>query len=149
MVHSVIPPTLPNEYREALFKFYEMKTNVNVKGTLHSPKVEDDCWMNTNSVNIYTGKIKLANIPSGNNWKWVQARGRKKVPMWNENMMIDIFKASPRLLSRDSLIPLPFLKIWIIHVQFDGKCNSIVWCEKGLDPTANELEFIDSLLFSQ
>ena len=150
MVRSIIPSDLPNEYREALFKFYELNNNnVNVKGTSHPPKVDNDCWMNSNFCKIYSGKVKLANIPSGENWKWVQAKGRKTIPILNENMIVDIFKANPRLLSRDSPIPLPFLKIWIIHIKFGGNCNSIVWCEKGLDPTVHELEFIDSLLFSQ
>ena len=137
MVRCILPSDLPREYLDALHKFLDMKNALDIEGK-HSPKVEDDCWMKTGTVSIYTCRIKPAYVPSGNNWKWAQSKGRKTVPMENENMTIDIFKILPRRKDKESSFPVPSLKLWIFHLRFENKCNSVIWCEKGLDPEPNE-----------
>ena len=148
MVHSMIPSGLPREYLDAFYKFLDIKDTLNIKGVYHSPKVQDYCWMKTNTVTVYTGKIKPTNIPSGKDWKWAQSKGRKTVPMWHENMIVDLFKVLPRKVNTKQYSPIPLLKmkIWIIHIKFEGNCNSIIWCEKGLDPTSKEVDLVSSIL---
>ena len=146
MVHSIIPPHLPREYLDALHKFLDYKSKLNVKSNAFSPSIDDDCFMSSGFTDIYSGKVKLSQIPSGNGWKWSQSKGRKKIPIPSENMIVDVFKITPRKLKDEKIGLVPSLKMWILHIQFDATCNSILWCEKGLDPTKNELDFIASLL---
>lgn len=149
MVPTIIPSDLPREYLDAFYHFLDIKNTLNIKGTFHSPKVEDDCWLKTGTVNFYTGKIIPSHIPAGNDWKWAQSKGRKTVSLWREDITVDIFKVFPRKLTNIQCSPIPLLKmkLWIVHVKFDFmKCNTIIWCEKGLDPTPKEFDLVSSIL---
>ena len=137
---------LPKEYVDTLFQFIEVKDTIRLNTFKSLPFIDDESWMKSGSVHMYEGKRKLSEIPAGNGWKWRQSRGRKTVPLVEDDMKLTILKILPSKKPSKDLVFLPNLKLWVIYVYYVTNWKTVIYCDKGLDPTIEEVDFILSIL---
>ena len=143
---SFVSSNLPKEYVDTLFKFLEVKDKIKLNTSNSLTFIEDECWMKSEAIFTYEGKRKLYEIPAGGGWKWRQSRGKKTVSLEKDDMKLEIVKILPSKNSSKDFVLLPNLKLWVIHAQYCMNWKTVIYCEKGLDPTSEEVDFILSIL---
>ena len=121
---------LPPEFSKALNFLMTMLQSQTI---LHSGKVTKDI-LNQGSCQILRYDFTSRSIPSGNGWRWNQAKSRRKV----ETQMGDVtfFKLAPRRIATTSnSFTTPNLKLWKFCVHPKNKTEHpfyVLWCERGM-----------------
>jgi hypothetical protein len=88
------------------------------------------------SIEIYQHKLAARRIPSGNDWRWNQAKGKKEAFLRQHNVHVILTKLIPRG-RLPSCTDIPRYKLWhFAVVPSDGETPpyTVLWSEKGAVP---------------
>ena len=122
--------SLPPEFSNALKKLTSTFKDATTQQTKLSPSI----WQNSESNASLNRVPKIREIPSGNGWRWNQAKKRYVVQY--DQITIELTKLVPRKAVRSHLTSLPKLKLWQGIITNNNEPDSAVyWCEKGADLT--------------
>ena len=96
----------------------------------------NNLWRKSNQLVSLKKVPKIREIPSGEGWRWNQAKRRYTIK--NDNgSSIQIIKLVPRRSVRSTLKDLPKLKLWQARTVNKKSNITIFWCEKGADSNIN------------
>ena len=90
-------------------------------------------WKNTDSLVAVKKIPKIREIPSGDGWRWNQAKRKYNTTFDKISTDVEIMKLVPRKSVRSSISRLPKLKLWQIKSVNRKTPFAAYWCEKGSD----------------
>lgn len=135
---------LPPEFEKAYKVACKQLDNPNAKLSI---KLPSSIWTTSGGCVCIKKKPKIREIPSGDGWRWNQAKRRYNVTHDKSGSSLELLKLVPRKTVRSHLKTLPTLKLWQVTVT--GKRNlAIFWCEKGSDSIESVDDDIDLADFS-
>jgi len=120
----------PPEFEQAL-KVIEKR----IERLLAQPEshLTHSVYMKTDSLVAVKALPKIREIPSGEGWRWNQAKRRYVVTFDKISTEVEIMKLVPRKSVRSTLDRLPKLKLWQIKSVNRKSSFAAYWCEKGSD----------------
>jgi len=90
-------------------------------------------WMITDSLIAVKKVPKIREIPSGDGWRWNQAKRKYNATFDKISTEVEIMKLVPRKSVRSTIDRLPKLKLWQITSTNRRLPFAVYWCEKGSD----------------
>ena len=99
-------------------------------------------WKNTDSLVAVKKIPKIREIPSGDGWRWNQAKRKYNTTFDKISTDVEIMKLVPRKSVRSTICRLPKLKLWQITSTNIRSPFAVYWCEKGSD-SDNEFQDMD------
>ena len=83
------------------------------------------------SVQLFAHNLTARRIPSGSEWRWNQAKGKKEVYLRDHDATVTLTKLIPRRRQSTST-DVPRYKLWHFAVRSQrGDAFTVLWCEKG------------------
>jgi hypothetical protein len=86
------------------------------------------------SVEVYSNNITARRIPSGLEWRWNQAKGKKEIFLRDHSANAVLTKLIPRRRHLNAT-EVPRYKLWHFAVYpKNEEPFTVLWCEKGSPP---------------
>lgn len=126
--HVNLPPEFNKALEVAIQKFDELLIK-----RVSSQELTNQLWTTTGFSAFTRKQYKIREIPSGDGWRWNQAKHRYTISDTKYGAPLSIIKLVPRKAAKSSLDSLPKLKLWLISMTYKKYSMSIFWCEKGAD----------------
>lgn len=135
---------LSPEYQNAVNMLDRVISNTNIR----SGDVIPEEIKNEGTIVFLKNDFKSRNIPAGEDWRWNQAKSRRRVVLPQSANLVEFYKLMPRPLYNQtcsSNFPKRCFKIWRFDVyNLSGSQIRFraLWCEKGIknDATTMSLE---------
>ena len=124
-----LPPEFEKASKIASKRIEYVKNNRN----LIASSLTNQIWIQTGNMAQIKYKPKIREIPSGEGWRWNQAKRRYIVTFDKTGTTMELTKLVPRKAARSTLSSLPKLKIWQASVIDKRFPLTVFWCEKGED----------------
>ena len=129
-------PGLAPEFEKAL-KMATKRIEPLITSSFKAQKMCSDLWMKSGTVIIIHKKPKIRDIPSGEGWRWNQAKRKHIVMSESFNMPLEIMKLVPRKAFKGSSQSLPKVKLWQVCLLNAINPITVFWCERGIDECEN------------
>ena len=121
---------LPPEFKKAFKVFSKTLKSVD-NGIIPTGKLTKEVWSQSGNLVHVDKRPRIREIPSGNGWRWNQAKKRYTVTCEVNGNPVEIMKLVPRKTVNTPLIKLPKLKIFQLCDEITS--FTTFWCEKGAD----------------
>lgn len=143
---GVSSTSLPPEFERALERITKY-FNTTITPPINEKLIPDKIWKQSGFAVVVSSVPKIRTIPSGEGWRWNQAKHRYTVNVENSNYSVELTKLVPRKSVRSTLDTLPKLKVWKGTILMENNNQTVLWCEKGMDQTdiMNDIKEIDNL----
>lgn len=130
-MRSVDSTVIPPEFEKAS-KIISKRLESHASKPIYQ-KLSSQMWLKSGTSSVIRKKPKIRDIPSGNGWRWNQAKRRYHITNDKLNLSFEILKLVPRRCVRSHLKTLPTLKLWQACICNKKTPLTIFWCERGVD----------------
>ena len=105
-------------------------------------EIPSSIYKKTGSIVGVRKLAKIREIPSGNGWRWNQAKKRYSALSETFNLEFEVLKLVPRKSVKSNIVKLPKLKLWQVNFKNSNSPIIIYWCERGtdLESTSSDLD---------